>query len=61
MKEEVIFTREEVEKLVKNAYEVGLCDGIESSEVGEREYSSSEDFWKKNWKNWKAKRIDYII
>ena len=56
-----MFTLEEVEKLVKNAYEVGLCDGIECAEEGEREYFSTEEFWYKNIKKWKSKEITYIV
>ena len=55
------FTLEEVEKLVKNAYEVGLCDGIECANEGEREYSSTDEFWLKNINNRKTKEIVYIV
>lgn len=61
MKEKEMFTLEEVEKLVKNAYEVGLCDGIECAEEGEREYSCTEEFWSKNIKDWRSKEITYIV
>ncbi|MFC4263746.1 hypothetical protein ACFOWM_12695 [Ferruginibacter yonginensis] len=58
---ENIFTLEEVEKLVKNAYEVGFCDGIDSIEIEKTNYSNSNDFWKKNIKDWIAKEISYIV
>ncbi|HPE77086.1 MAG TPA: hypothetical protein PLC80_13420 [Draconibacterium sp.] len=54
------FTLEEVEKLIKNAYEVGLCDGIESSEGGKRDYLNSDDFWKRNKNNWIYNEINYV-
>ena len=50
-----IFSLKEVEKLVKNAYEVGLCDGIEG-----KEYVDADDFWNKNVKNWTTKDITYF-
>ncbi len=62
MKSKQTFTLEEVEKLVKNAYEVGLCDGIDSCEGEQwREYSNAENFWQKNVKNWTTKEITYIV
>jgi|688.fasta_scaffold975087_1 hypothetical protein len=61
MKPEKIFTSEEVEKLVKNAYEVGYCDGIDSIEIEKTNYSNSDDFWNKNIKDWTSKEISYVI
>lgn len=61
MNPEKIFTLEEVEKLVKNAYEVGYCDGIDSIEIEKTNYSNSNDFWNKNIKDWTSKEISYVI
>lgn len=61
MNPEKIFTLEEVEKLVKNAYEVGYCDGIDSVEIEKTNYSNSDDFWNKNIKDWTSKDISYVI
>lgn len=52
------FTVEEVEKLIKNAYEVGFCDGKESYEF--RAYKSSNDFWINNKSKWLLLKINYI-
>jgi hypothetical protein len=62
MKIDKIFTLKEVEQLVKNAYEVGLCDGIESqAEMEERNYSDADDFWNKNITSWINDEITYIV
>lgn len=62
METEKLFTLKEVERLVKNAYEVGLCDGIDS--VGNnpmREYLNADDFWNKNFKKWITEEITYAV
>lgn len=63
MKTDKIFTLEMVEKLVKNAYEVGFCDGIDSSEIYRTDYSKADadDFWNKNVANWISDEISYIL
>ena len=61
MKSEKIFTMEEIEKLVKNAYEVGYCDGIDSIEIEKTNYANSDDFWNKNIVDWTSKDISYVI
>ncbi len=61
MNSQKIFTMEEVEKLVKNAYDVGYCDGIDSIEADETNYVDSNDFWAKNISDWSTKEILYII
>ena len=55
------FTLEEVEKLVKNAYNVGFCDGTDSIELNEKSYLNSDDFWKRNIKDWISKEINYVV
>ncbi len=53
------FTLEEVEKLVKFTYEVGLCDGEDTFEF--REYLNADDFWNKNVEQWITNEIIYQI
>ncbi len=61
-KTEKTFTLDEVERLVKNAYEVGFCDGEEGSDDSEfRIYKNAIDFWKKNVKAWVTKEITYLV
>jgi len=55
------FTLEEVEKLVKNAYEVGYCDGIDRAEANDSQYLNANDFWNRNIKAWILKEINYIV
>lgn len=52
------FTLEEVEKLVKNAYEVGFCDGNEPKEM--RQYRNSNHFWNSNKISWVNLEIKYV-
>jgi len=53
MENEKKFTIVEVEQLIKNAYNVGFCDGLEGGENDEfREYKDEDDFWEKNKENW---------
>jgi len=61
-KDKKIFTLKEVESLIKNAYEVGLCDGIDS--VGNnpnKEYLNADDFWNKNIEKWLTEQIKYLV
>jgi len=61
-KNEKKFSLKEVEKLVKNAYEVGFCDGEESSDNQEfREYRNAHDFWFKNMNTWIKGEINYGV
>jgi len=60
-----IFTIKEVERLVKNAYNVGFCDGEDNAwrkDSGDnfRDYKNDEDFWNKNIKGWQTKKITYV-
>ena len=56
------FTLIEVEQLIKNAYNVGFCDGLEGDENAEfRNYKDEDDFWDKNIFNWLNKNIEIII
>jgi hypothetical protein len=56
------FSLKEIEQLVKNAYEVGFCDGIESNENSEvQEYIDANDFWNKNVKKWINDEITYVV
>lgn len=53
------FTLKEVEKLVKNAYSVGLCDGIEGGENPQfREYKDEDEFWDLNISIWLNQPIE---
>lgn len=55
------FTLLEVEQLIKNAYNVGFCDGLEGGDNAEfREYKDEDDFWDKNISNWLNNKIDII-
>jgi hypothetical protein len=48
----------EVEKLIKNAYNVGFCDGLEGGNNAEfREYKDEDDFWDKNKEIWLNQEI----
>jgi len=59
MENEKTFTLLEIEKLVKNAYNVGFCDGLEGGDNGEfREYKDEDDFWDKNKKQWLYQEIN---
>ncbi len=53
-----IFSLKEVEKLVKNAYEVGLCDGKEPNHM--QEYRNSNHFWYSNKNKWIKSKINYV-
>jgi hypothetical protein len=56
------FTLEEVERLVKFTYEVGFCDGIDSTYSNDdRDYVDADDFWNKNVMDWISKEITYVI
>ena len=60
-KNEKTFTLKEVERLVKNAYEVGLCDGADS--VGSnpnKEYLNADDFWNKNIGRWLTQELKFV-
>ena len=62
MENEKTFTLLEVEKLIKNAYNVGFCDGLEGGNNAEfREYKDEDDFWNKNISNWLNKNIETIL
>lgn len=53
MENERKFTIVEIEHLIKNAYNVGFCDGLEGGENDEfRDYKDEDDFWEKNKENW---------
>ena len=55
------FTLNEVEKLIKNAYDVGFCDGEANTDNSEfREYQNAHDFWHKNVNLWLTEEIKYI-
>jgi hypothetical protein len=59
MENEKVFTLNEVEKLTKNAYNVGFCDGLEGGDNSEfREYRNEDDFWDKNKKEWLNNEIN---
>ncbi|MDY0253091.1 MAG: hypothetical protein RBR30_01645 [Tenuifilaceae bacterium] len=59
MENEKTFTLLEIEKLIKNAYNVGYCDGLEGGNNAEfREYKDEDDFWDKNKENWLSQEID---
>ena len=61
MENEKTFTLLEVEKLIKNAYNVGFCDGLEGGDNAEfREYKDEDDFWNKNISSWLNMKIDFI-
>jgi hypothetical protein len=61
MENEKKFTLLEVEQLIKNAYNVGFCDGLEGGDNAEfREYKDEDDFWDKNISNWLNNKIDII-
>lgn len=50
-----------MEQLIKNAYNVGFCDGLEGGDNAEfREYKDEDDFWDKNISNWLNNKIDII-
>ena len=52
------FSLKEVEALVKNAYEVGYCDGVD----GDGSYSPDADsFWNAHVEDWLTKDITYIV
>ena len=52
------FTLEEIEALVKNAYEVGYCDGVDSDGI----YTpNADEFWNEHIENWLTKEIMYAI
>ena len=56
------FTLKEIEQLVKNAYNVGFCDGIEGGDNTEfREYNDEDDFWEKNKLQWFNEAIELVI
>lgn len=56
------FTLLEVEQLIKNAYNVGFCDGLEDGDNAEfREYKDEDDFWNKNVSNWLKEKIEIIV
>jgi hypothetical protein len=60
MNNEKQFTLKEVEQLVKNAYNVGFCDGLEGGEDPEfRDYIDEDDFWDKNISDWINEPIKY--
>ena len=62
MENEKTFTLFEVEQLIKNAYNVGFCDGLEGGENAKfREYKNEHDFWKKNISKWLNDKIETII
>lgn len=62
MNTEKSFTIKEVEQLVKNAYNVGFCDGLEGGDNPEfRDYLDEDDFWNKNITNWLDKNIENIV
>jgi len=51
------FSLKEVEALVKNAYEVGYCDGVD----GNGTYNpNSNRFWNEHIEDWLTKNIAYI-
>lgn len=54
------FTSDEVERLVKNPYEVGYCDGIDSIESDQTDYLDADGFWNKNVTDWITKKITYL-
>jgi hypothetical protein len=59
MENEKTFTLLEIEKLIKNAYNVGFCDGLEGGDNSEfREYKDEDDFWNKNKENWLSQEIN---
>ena len=61
MENEKKFTLLEVEQLIKNAYNVGFCHGLEGGDNAEfREYKDEDDFWDKNISNWLNNKIDII-
>ena len=62
MEQEKTFTLSEVEQLIKNAYNVGFCDGLEGGDNAEfREYKDEEDFWSKNIQSWLNRKIEIIV
>ncbi|MEO6833349.1 MAG: hypothetical protein ABI378_12455 [Chitinophagaceae bacterium] len=61
MDSEKKFTLLEVEKLVKNAFEVGFCDGIDSIELEKTDFINADDFWNQNIENWISKEISYVV
>ena len=56
---EKTFTLKEVESLIKNAYEVGFCDGEDGGEF--KEYEDADDFWDRNFKQWIVEQINYVV
>lgn len=61
MENEKTFTVIEVEQLVKNAYNVGLCDGLEGGNNEEyRDYKDEDDFWDKNKEHWLNQEINLL-
>ncbi len=59
MENDKTYTLLEVEQLVKNAYNVGFCDGLEGGDNAEfREYKDEDDFWDKNKARWINKEIN---
>ena len=57
-KQEKKISLEEVKALVKNAYEVGYCDGVDS----DGSYSpDSSSFWNSHVDDWLNKEITYIV
>lgn len=52
------FTLEEVEQLVKNAYDVGFCDGKELKDM--QQYRNSNHFWNSKKTKWINSKINYV-
>lgn len=56
MERKTNFSMKEVKQLVKNAYEVGYCDGVD----GDGTYSPDADkFWDENIEYWLTHEIMY--
>jgi hypothetical protein len=61
MENERTFTFFEVEQLIKNAYNVGFCDGLEGGDNSEfREYKDEDDFWDKNKNKYLNQEINLL-
>ena len=61
MENERKYTILELEKLIRNAYNVGFCDGLEGGDNSEfRIYKNEDDFWEKNKENWINEEISLI-
>lgn len=61
MENEKTFTLLEIEKLIKNAYNVGFCDGLEGGDNAEfREYKDEDDFWDKNKNQYLNQEINLL-